>query len=638
MNRITCLIILGILGLTGSVTIAQSSFTLPITDELRKPYDAGTRGMDGAPTENYWRNYARYTLTADLNPDTREVKCSGKMTYLNQSPDVLEQVVLRLHQNMYRPDSKRDDDLSEMELTEGVILDSLMLNGQPLVLEDNPNVQEDRTLLLIHLPTPLASGDSLTLSAEWSFTVPNGNTVRMGTYGTHSYFVGYWYPQFSVYDDVDGWDLTQYTGNLEFYQDFADFDIAITVPDSLLVWATGDLLNLDEVLTKPYADRYRKAMTSDEVISIVGPKEYEEQAVVAQPNGMNTWKFRSRDVPDVAFATSDYYYWDASSIEIEAENRRVFVDACYQPVSKDFLKVTAYTRDIIDFISTKVPGIPYPYSKMTVFNGDTRGYGGGMEYPMIVNDGSAFSEKTTFELTHHEIAHTYFPFMTGINEHRFAWMDEGWAEYLPTRLTGLRGYTERPMFEPAVGYRSMAGDKDEVPLMVHSKDWVGRSYVSNAYYKPAVAYHFLQQTMGDSLFMVALQTYIRRWEGKHPLPHDFFHTFDEVAGEKLDWFWRPWFFEDATPDLGLKAIKVKGKKASFVVLNKGGVPIPIRIRVIFDDKSQEEFTYTPAVWKDGKREILIERKFSGKRKIKEIRLGSTLIPDVNRRNNRIKAG
>ena len=34
------------------------------------------------------------------------------------------------------------------------------------------------------------------------------------------YFIAYWYPQVAVYDDVFGWDKIQYSGSVEFYNDF----------------------------------------------------------------------------------------------------------------------------------------------------------------------------------------------------------------------------------------------------------------------------------------------------------------------------------------------------------------------------------------------------------------------------------
>ncbi len=50
-----------------------------------------------------------------------------------------------------------------------------------------------------------------------------------------------------------------------------------------------------------------------------------------------------------------------------------------------------------------------------------------MEYPMMVNDNPEENRTACITLTSHEIFHTMFPFYMGINETKYAWMDEGWA-------------------------------------------------------------------------------------------------------------------------------------------------------------------------------------------------------------------
>ena len=47
-----------------------------------------------------------------------------------------------------------------------------------------------------------------------------------------SLFVGYWYPQIAVYDDVFGWDDLDHRGLMEYYSDLADFDVTISAPET----------------------------------------------------------------------------------------------------------------------------------------------------------------------------------------------------------------------------------------------------------------------------------------------------------------------------------------------------------------------------------------------------------------------
>ena len=82
-------------------------------------------------------------------------------------------------------------------------------------------------------------------------------------------FIAYWYPQIAVYDDIDGWDRMDYTGFLEMYNDFNNYNVEFTVPTGFQIWATGVWQNPEEILNQKYLDRYNSAWKSDEVVRII---------------------------------------------------------------------------------------------------------------------------------------------------------------------------------------------------------------------------------------------------------------------------------------------------------------------------------------------------------------------------------
>lgn len=99
----------------------------------------------------------------------------------------------------------------------------------------------------------------MNLEIEWSVTIPEVQSVRFGSYDSTSMFIAYWYPQISVYDDVDGWDRMDYSGLVEMYNDCNDFDVSLNVPVGYHIWATGVWQNADEVLKQKYLDKYKLA-------------------------------------------------------------------------------------------------------------------------------------------------------------------------------------------------------------------------------------------------------------------------------------------------------------------------------------------------------------------------------------------
>jgi hypothetical protein len=118
------------------------------------------------------------------------------------------------------------------------------------------------------------------------------------------------------------------------------------------------------------------------------------------------------------------------------------------------------------------------------------------------------------------------------------------------------------------------------------------------------------------------------WNGKHPLPFDFFNCFSVGSGQQLDWYFIPWYFEHSTADLGIKKITSDNQ---LIISNYGGLPLPVVITCEFSDGSQEVINRSPVVWSSGDSAISIQ--LNPTKKIKKLTIGSDQIPDVNRSNN-----
>jgi aminopeptidase N len=276
-------------------------------------------------------------------------------------------------------------------------------------------------------------------------------------------------------------------------------------------------------------------------------------------------------------------------------------------------------------MSEWLPGYPFPYPVMTVFNGDD-----GMEYPMMCNDASTGDNDPT-GLTVHEISHTYFPFMMGVNEQDYAWMDEGWAaffDYLLTdslsnhRLGGVRGYGQ------------IAGTDNDVPPMVRARN-LSTAYRNASYQRPQVAYLGLLDLLGYDTFRYCMNEYMNRWKGKHPAPFDFFNTWNEASGQNLDWYWKPWFFDWGYPDLALqRPSRNEAANCQIITIErKGNQPVPVYLKVTYTDGSTDTITRRASVWKDGKSILTIPAAVG--KTIRSAELGHVRIPDTNLKDNKI---
>lgn len=622
MNSLSKNVALLFMILLSSQVYTQSTLYLPL--EIQNAYQTGTRTFDGSPGENYWQNRSSYSIDAQVHPEKRIVSGDMHITYFNESPDTLYNVYLRLYQDVYKKGNARDFSIGDEDLHDGMILQEIKIITPSADTTDvTDNAKRYGTLCGVDLPQPLLTGDSVMLYVLFETILPAKRTIRMGYYGDHYMMVSYWYPQISVYDDIDGWDRTDYTGRTEFYNDCNNYDITITVPEDYLIWATGVLQNPEDVYAEHILEKYNTALESDSIINIVDSTD-RVNGIVTKKEEV-TYHFLADEVPDFTFAVSDKHLWDGSSLLIEETGKRVFIDAAYLPESEQFYYVAEIARNTIKLLSEGIPGYPYPYPKMTIFNGS-----GGMESPMMVNDGTTYDWISTVHLTSHEITHTYFPFYTGSNEVKYAWMDEGMATMLPFELQKELAPGYNPFERNIATYLDYAGRELETPPMVLSYNLRGKSYRIASYRRSGIAFEYLKDFLGRDLFKKALRIYTEEWKNKHPLPYDFFHTFDRVVGENLDWFWKPWFFEFGYPDLAIKEVTQDENIITVTVKKIGTLPVPIQLSLITNSGTIDK--YLPAdVWKDGNSTYQVTLEVNTGYHM--IRLGSPKIADVNLKNN-----
>ena len=625
MKNISTFFLTIVLVVAFSALEAQSNRLIPI--EIQKAYAAGTRSKDGAPGPNYWENHAHYQINAELMAAESSLKGTEKVTYFNNSPDTLHMLVIRLYQDFYKKGGARAWSIDPADLTNGVQIDYIKVNGRPVKMPDKRFGYYYSTNRYIRLPHALVPGDSLVLTTGWKFHIPEKSRNRMGNYGKGRFFVAYWYPQISVYDDISGWDKIEFNGITEFYNDFNNYDVHITTPPGYAVWATGHLDNAKEIYAKPVLKRLRRIQKSDKILAVINQKDWNKQKVLKN-KGSNTWHFTAHNVTDFSFAATLRYNWDASSVLVDsATGRRVRVDAIYPDSSNTFQRAAYYARKSVEFLSSQWPGYPYPYEHMTSFSNGT--VMGGMETPMMANDGDPKDSLFTIELVFHEISHSYFPFFMGTNERKYAWMDEGWATY----FTGLFSEKMTPgshyFRRYAMQYSHTSGREMEMPLMVPSNLICNFSYYQvQAYTRPCLAYRYLRDALGDSLFAKALHVFMNRWHGKHPGPFDFIYTFENVSRQNLMWFFRPWFFGPGYADQAVKGVTSDNK---IEIENSGGLPMPVKVVCTYADGTKATFIKSTAVWDKGQEIILIQANRN--KKIQKVVVGSPDVPDVYPGNN-----
>lgn len=622
MKRLLFVVLLIAMGLQ---LPAQS---VPAPANLHASYEKGVRSTDGKPGPAYWQNRADYQMNIQFDPNTRLLEGKGQIIYKNNSPEKLNRLIIRLYPDLYKKGVMRNTPVAPADETEGVTVKKLVVNDEVIPADGTSRKSMRRgTNLFVNLSKPIEPNTSSVIQVEWSYVVNKGSQMRTGMVDPNTYFIAYSIPRIAVFDDVDGWDTWSYSGTQEFYNDFGDFDVNISVPSGFVVWATGELTNKSDIFSKKVLDRLAEAAKSDKVVHVIENDDYQREDVFRSKSTPDSWKFSAKYVPDFAFAVSNHYLWDQSSVLADSSTgRRVLVSAAYNTDHKDYYEVAEMANECVRLMSHHYPKVPFPYPQITVVDGTDQ-----MEYPMMVNDNPTETRTDAVQLTSHEIIHTYFPFYMGINETKYGWMDEGWASIGESVISPIMGEPEAEGIYGRERWEQISGTDDDMPLIVNTKLYDDDAYFSNIYGKAGICYWVLQDMLGDERFFKCLHGYMERWNGKHPTPYDFFYSFDNLAGEDLGWFWRPWFFEWTYPDLAIGKVTESGSNYEIVISNPGKLPLPVRLTATLENGQVQPFSFNASVWKGGNDEFTVKLKMPAR--VSSIILGHENVPDKYKDNN-----
>jgi len=609
--------------ISGLITNAQQTGLFEFR-EFQDAVNKGTRTRDGLPGEKYWQNTADYTIEATVDTAENMLKGTASIRYHNNSADSLRGFLLRIYQDLFDKANARMEPVSDKILHDGVVIDSLLINGIKYIAGNEPvdsrKVTRYNTLLYIRLNELIRKGASARIDIGWSFSIPDafsGHLDRMGRYNK-AIFMGLWYPQVAVYDDMVGWDDNSHLGVMEFYNDFNNYDVIVNVPDGYMIWATGECINMNEVLHNRIIQKYEQAKTADTVVSIITRDDYNTGVITG-----NRWHFRADHVPDFAFAMAPGYLWEGTSVVVDKQtNRRVFLDIASPNDSLKGFNSLDILKSAIVWASDSFPGVPFPYEHATVFLNGSKNRG-SMEYPMLMNNSSYIFRGLHNAVIVHEAYHNYMPFFMGFNETSYMWMDEGFTQFNEHKFTGdgmSLQVTEIPM------YPMLAGKTTDYPLMSFSiSDMNVLSFMT--YFKPCNNLFLLETLLGRSNFLKATREFMKNWNGKHPSPYDMFYSYSRFAPFDLNWFWKACYFEPGYADLAIKSAERK----NVVIEKKGNIPVPVYLEVVYEDNSREKTFANLDIWKDGATQYTAKLKTN--KNIKSVKLGNLLTPDANPQDN-----
>lgn len=579
-----------------------------------------------APSKNrssYWQQKADYKMTVEMDVKTYQYKGNTHLTYTNNSPDVLEKVFFHLYNNAFQPDSEMDirsrtiedpdrrvrDRISKLKPNEigYTNIKSLKQNGIPVAYK----VQG--TILEVDLFTPINPNTETIFELEFEAQVPvqirrSGRNNKEGI----ALSMAQWYPKMAEYDD-EGWHADPYIGR-EFYGVWGNFDVTIYIDKKYTIGGTGYLQNPQEV-GHGYEDK--------------------SQPLFLPKGNFLKWHFVAPNVHDFTWAADPDYVHD-----IQKTSNGTTLHFLYKnkiDIKDNWKTLQTYALKAMEYLNKTVG--EYPYQQYSIIQGGD----GGMEYGMCTLISGNGSLDGLVGVTIHEMAHSWFQFVLANNELKYSWMDEGFTSFIEV-LTSHHVYKpiDRFLFENEYAtYFDIVDMGIEEPLSTHADHFnTNRAFTVASYYKGAIFVAQLGYIIGDENLMKTLQIYYDEWKFKHPNPNDFIRVAEKVSGIQLDWYLHEWI--QTTNIIDYAVTEVVGTKITLE--RKGKIPMPIDLKVVYDDETVEYF-YIPLSLMRGEKTtsatILPDwtwahptYTFTTKKAVKGIVIDdSFLMGDINRRNN-----
>jgi hypothetical protein len=597
----------------------------------------------------YFQQQVYYTISVSLNDQQHTLSAYEEIEYINNSNDTLYYIYFHLWPNAYKNNStclaKQFLQLGEKDFyfskpEERGFIDSLnfQINGQSCKWQINKDTID---IAIVYLNQPLPPKQSIKISTPFFVKIPSAKFSRLGHLG-NAYYITQWYPKPAVYDRY-GWHPIPYLHNGEFYSEYGNFDVRITLPKNYVLAATGNRLADDEEekfmqekirLTKRIIDQ-----KLDTTLTTKFPESSKEYKTV---------RFVESNIHDFAWFADKRFLVLSDQIQLFESNKKVNTYLYFLPTNIHLWKnALEYINDATLFYSYYVGD--YPYNNVSAVDGSTAA-GGGMEYPTITLINESSNPKQLEETIVHEVGHNWFYGILGSNERDYPAMDEGMNSFYEMRylykkypdlklsevlgiskgkkLLGLEKIPQRKYYEWA--YLILASHNADLPLLEHSTKYTELNYGGIVYCKTALVVEYLKNYFGEELFDEAMAFYFKTFKFKHPYPQDLRFLLNYFGGGDNIPLITTLTTTNKHIDYKLQKIKKNDNNVYEVTIkNKGNAVVPIVVQAVKDNKVIAE------VWKNN-----IEKKETFSFPPLEadyFRIDyNEIIPDINRRNNTIK--
>jgi len=505
-----------------------------------------------AQEKKYFQQTANYTISASLDAQKKLLQGECLLEYKNNSQEELSFLWFHLWTNAYSDPYQTsfakqflnygDTDFyfSTEKERGGYQQIDFISDNQSLSIEKTEQADIVKVILL----KPLKPTQSITLKIPFLLKVPK-NISRMGYDDKGGFHFCQWFPKPAVYDR-DGWHPIPYLEMGEYYSEFGNYTVKISLPKDYIVAATGIEIEKTE------------------------------------HNGVQTMTYRAEQVHDFAWFADKRFEKKTELLELRS-GKKVLLEASYPyRDSSKWKEVIRYMRQSVQFFSSYIGDYPYP--KVAVVGSDLK-VAGGMEYPMITIVRSNFDTAALNTVIAHEIAHNWFYGALASNERDFPFLDEGFTKYMEEKYVQNFQSPSNSMIPKFFRAKNSYSDLKnfwkslyEASIPDMKKDALHQSqnaYVLKAYSNVAVALQLLEARHGEDKMKAAFHQLWNDWAFRHPYPTDFQKSIEKELQENLDWLFRDFIQDYKTSDYRIGAVNTNNGLMNIELQNRGALATPM---------------------------------------------------------------
>ena len=536
------------------------------------------------PSSTYWQQHVDYTMNIDMDVTNYQFNGTQKLVYTNNSPDDLRVVFYHLYFNAFQPNSEMDARVQTIEDPDKRMAPNIGTKEHPVfesrIAKLKPNeigyqkilsLTQDGvplkyevigTILKVTLNKPIKSGAKSTFNMNFKAQVPlqirrSGRNNKGGV----ALSMTQWYPKLAAYD-FEGWHADAYIAR-EFFGVWGNFDVTINIDKNYMLAGTG-------YLQEPQKIGYGYERKGYQVLRPKGDKL--------------SWHFIAPDVHDFTWVADKDFIHDIKKVNNKTTMHFFYKKTLSDEFKANWKKMENDAVKTMKFYNQLMGN--YPYKQYSIIQGGD----GGMEYGMCTLITGQRKYKSLVGTMRHEMAHSWNQFVLASNETEHPWMDEGFTSYINALADeNIDGKKDYPYIGAYQYYNYLVHSGKNEPLTTQGDRFnTNMAYGINSYDKGLLFLSQMEYIIGKENVLKTLKKYYTDFKFKHPNPNDITRTAEKISGIQLHWYLNEWTETIHNIDYGIQS--VSGKEITLERI--GAMPMPIDLKVIYSDNSEEDF-YIP---------------------------------------------